>query len=147
MYVIISNWSKKKNKKRMSYHYYLLSSSLTFIICQWNQMKLTVEAIWGRTKTHDKNPSPNSQIYSRLKFRLKFSEVPTSVVDKMDRLAQLPDQIHLHPDTLPCPRNLIQWFGAEETPAITPPPWDVLGWKERNIHDWWSPADDPFRPT
>lgn len=77
---------------------------------------------WGGTKTHDKNPSPNSQIYSRLKFRLKFSEVPTSVVDKMDRLAQLPDQIHLHPDTLPCPRNLIQWFGAEETPAITPPP-------------------------
>lgn len=77
---------------------------------------------WGGTKTHDKNPCPNSQIYSRLKFGLKFSEVPNSVVDKMDRVAQLPDQIHLHPDTLPCPRNLIQWFGAEETPAVTPPP-------------------------
>ncbi len=31
-------------------------------------------------------------------------------------------------------------------PAIAPPPGDVLGLKERNIHDWWSPADDPFMP-
>jgi len=28
-------------------------------------------------------------------------------------------------------------------PAIAPPPGDVLGLKERNIDDWWSPADDP----
>ncbi len=31
-------------------------------------------------------------------------------------------------------------------PAIAPPPGDVLGLKERNIHDCWSPADDPFMP-
>ncbi len=31
-------------------------------------------------------------------------------------------------------------------PAIASPPGDVLGLKERNIHDWWSPADDPFMP-
>ena len=24
---------------------------------------------------------------------------------------------------------------------------DVLGLKERNVNDWWSPADDPHRPT
>lgn len=67
----------------------------------WDLKKKSIYYVqWplGGTKTHDKNPSPNSQIYSRLKFRLKFSEVPTSVVDKMDRLALLPDQIHLHPD-------------------------------------------------
>ncbi len=36
------------------------------------------------------------------------------------------------------------WQGM--IPAIAPPPGDVLGLKERNIHDWWSPADDPFSP-
>ena len=37
------------------------------------------------------------------------------------------------------------WLG--EIPAIAPPPGDVLGLKERNVNEWWSPADDPFRPT
>lgn len=33
--------------------------------------------------------------------------------------------------------------GVREMPAITLSPGDVLGLKEQNIIDWWSPADDP----
>lgn len=33
--------------------------------------------------------------------------------------------------------------GVREVSAITLPPGDVLGLKEQNIIDWWSPADYP----
>lgn len=33
--------------------------------------------------------------------------------------------------------------GVREMSAISLPPGDVLGLKEQNIIDWWSPADDP----